>query len=245
MKSSFKLFSVRGIDIRMHLTFPLVLAWAAFQFSTISWNPTAGALFGVITISLLFVIVTLHELGHSFAALHFGVPVRRIVLLPIGGVAELENMPEKPAQELVIAIAGPAVNVAIGILMWLLTHLFDIPLAGPSRILSNLTAVTFDAVFGYLFFYNVIIAVFNMLPAFPMDGGRVLRALLAMGFGRRRGTSIAVFLGQGLAVLLGIWGFMGGGFFTVFIAFFIFMGAGREGELVKAPVLQEPAVTGQ
>jgi Zn-dependent protease len=133
MNSSLKLFSVRGIDIRLHITFPLILVWAAFQFGLIAGLGLTGALFGIITISLLFVLVTLHELGHSFAALHYGVPVKQIVLLPIGGVAQLREMPDKPVQEFVIAIAGPAVNVLIAILMGMAAIAFRIPIVNPIR----------------------------------------------------------------------------------------------------------------
>ena len=113
MGGSFKLFSIWGIDIKMHITFPLILIWAAVQFGYLSDGGMTGAIFGVIVVSLLFVIVTLHELGHSYAALQYGVPVNDIVLLPIGGVAQLKRIPENPWQEFVIAIAGPAVNFAL------------------------------------------------------------------------------------------------------------------------------------
>ena len=230
MNSSLKLFSVRGIDIRLHLTFPLILVWAAFQFGVMSGGGLAGALFGVIAISLLFVLVTLHELGHSFAALNYGVPVERIVLLPIGGVAQLRNMPEKPKQEFVIALAGPAVNVVLAILMGGVAALFGLSLTNP---LTSGVSLSFGAIFSYIFFYNVVLAVFNMIPAFPMDGGRVLRAALAMKLEYGRATSIAVSLGRGLAVLFGLYGLFTGQFFSVLIAIFIFSGATQEGQMVK------------
>jgi Zn-dependent protease len=230
MNSSLKLFSVRGIDIRVHLTFPLILVWAAFQFGVLGGGGLAGALFGVIAISLLFVLVTLHELGHSFAALHYGVPVERIVLLPIGGVAQLRNMPDNPKQEFVIALAGPAVNVALAILMGGTAVLFGLPLTNP---LTSGILLTFGALFSYIFFYNVILAIFNMIPAFPMDGGRVLRSALAMKLEYGQATSIAVSLGRGLAVLFGLYGLLNGQFFSVLIAIFIFSGATQEGQMVK------------
>ena len=229
MNSSLKLFSVRGIDIRVHLTFPLILIWAAFQFGVMGGG-LSGALFGVIAILLLFVLVTLHELGHSFAALYYNVPVERIVLLPIGGVAQLRHMPDNPKQEFVIALAGPAVNVVLAALMFVIALPFGLPLTNP---LTGGVSLTFSAIFAYIFFYNVILAVFNMIPAFPMDGGRVLRAALAMWLEYGRATNIAVMLGRSLAVLFGLYGLLNGQFFTVLIAIFIFSGATQEGQMVE------------
>ncbi len=230
MNSSLKLFSVRGIDIRLHLTFPLILVWAAFQFGVMAGGGLSGALFGVVAISLLFVLVTLHELGHSFAALHYGVPVERIVLLPIGGVAQLRHMPDNPRQEFIIALAGPAVNVALAVLMGGAAILFSLPLFNP---LTGGITLSFGAIFSYVFFYNAILAIFNMIPAFPMDGGRVLRSALAMKLDYGRATQIAVTLGRGLAVLFGLYGLLNGQFFSVLIAIFIYTGATQEGQMVR------------
>jgi Zn-dependent protease/predicted transcriptional regulator len=183
-----------------------------------------GALFGVVVVSLLFVLVTLHELGHSFAALHYGIPVRQIVLLPIGGVAQLEEMPEKPSQELVIAIAGPLVNVVLAILMGIIFFILNLPIVNP---LSALTLSPL-AVFWYLLIYNVVLAIFNMLPAFPMDGGRVLRAFLAMLMSYERATAVAVNIGRLIALALGLYGLLNGAFFTILIAIFIFTAGTQE-----------------
>ena len=117
MGSSFRLFRVRGIDIRIHATFPLILVWSALQFGLLSEQGLSGAAFGVVATLLLFAIVVLHELGHSIAAQRYGVPVKQIVLLPIGGVAQLERIPEKPVEEFVIAIAGPMVNFGLAIVL--------------------------------------------------------------------------------------------------------------------------------
>jgi Zn-dependent protease len=119
MGNSIRLLTVRGIDIRVHVTFPLILIFAILQFGVFTGQGIAGAIFGVIVTLLLFTIVVLHELGHSVAAQYYGVPVTQIVLLPIGGVAQLERIPENPVQELVIAIAGPLVNVVIAIVLYL------------------------------------------------------------------------------------------------------------------------------
>lgn len=233
MKSSIKLLSVRGIDINIHMTFPLILLWAAFQYGFLARGGWEGALFGIIIVSLLFVLVTLHELGHSFAARSFGVPVQQIVLLPIGGVAQLKHMPRKPIQELIIALAGPAVNVALVLILGTIAILFNMNVLNPLTILSSGFALSFSTIFGYLFLYNIILALFNMLPAFPMDGGRVLRALLAMRFDYGKATNFAARIGQAFAVLLGIYGLFNGGIFMIFIALFVYTGASQENQLVQ------------
>lgn len=233
MGSSFSLLTVRGIDIRMHITFPLILVWAAIQFGYVAGAGTVGAIFGVIVVSLLFAIVTLHELGHSFAAQYYGVPVERIVLLPLGGVAQLRNIPENPWQEFVIAIAGPAVNFVLAAVLYPIALLFDLDIRGALGALDNLQAITFEAVFGYVFIYNLFLAIFNLIPAFPMDGGRILRAGLASQLPYARATAIAVTIGRSFAWLLGLWGFLGGGFIMILIAFFIYTGAGQEGQMVQ------------
>jgi Zn-dependent protease/CBS domain-containing protein len=235
MGNSIKLFSVRGIAIRMHITFPLILIWAALQFSLLNQAGLAGAAFGVTVTLLLFGIVVLHELGHSLAALRYGVPVRQIVLLPLGGIAELARIPEKPRQEFVIAIAGPLVNFGLAILLAMVGLVFgqEIGLARLSGTLSGLGRLNFDSLFNYVFTSNLLLGVFNLLPAFPMDGGRILRALLATQLDYARATAIAVSVGQSLAVLMGLWGVLGGGFFLILIAIFIFSGAGQENQLVR------------
>ena len=233
MGSSLKLFTVRGIDVRLHLTFPLILLWAAFQFGTASGAGAAGAIFGVTAVSLLFVLITLHELGHSFAAQRYGVPVKQIVLSPIGGVAQLTRMPEKPIEEFVIAIAGPAVNFVIAGLMWVVAALLNINLGNALTVLSGYGGVSLSALFTYIFVYNIFLAVFNLLPAFPMDGGRVFRSLLAMRLEYVRATKIAATVGRGLAILMGIYGLFNGSIFMALIAVFIYTGATQEERMVK------------
>ncbi len=233
MGGSLKLFTVRGIDVRLHLTFPLILLWAAFQFGVASGAGMAGAVFGITAVSLLFVLITLHELGHSFAAQHYGVPVKQIVLSPIGGVAQLTRMPEKPVEEFVIAIAGPAVNFVIALLMWGTAVILDINLGNALAVLSGYGGVSLSALFTYIFVYNIFLAVFNLLPAFPMDGGRVFRSLLAMRLEYVWATKIAATVGRGIAILMGIYGLFNGGFFMVLIAIFIFSGATQEERMVQ------------
>lgn len=233
MGSSLKLFTVRGIDIRLHITFPLILLWAAFQFGLASGAGMAGAIFGVTAVSLLFVLITLHELGHSVAAQHYGVPVKQIILSPIGGVAQLMRMPEKPVQEFVVAIAGPAVNFIIAGLMWLAALALGISLSNPLSVLVGLGGVSLTSLFTYIFVYNIFLAVFNLLPAFPMDGGRVFRSLLAMKLDYVKATRIAASVGRGLAVLMGIYGLFNGGIFLILIAIFIYSGATQEERMVR------------
>ena len=233
MGSSLKLFTVRGIDIRLHITFPLILLWAAFQFGIASGAGLTGAIFGVTAVSLLFVLITLHELGHSFAAQYYGVPVKQIILSPIGGVAQLTRMPEKPVQEFVVAIAGPAVNFVIAGLMWLAALALGISLSNPLNVLVGMGGVSLTSLFTYIFVYNIFLAVFNLLPAFPMDGGRVFRSLLAMKLDYVKATRIAASVGRGLAVLMGIYGLFNGGIFLTLIAIFIYSGATQEEQMVR------------
>ncbi len=235
MNNAIKLFKVKGIDIKMHITFPLILLWGALSFGLFNGGGVEGAAYGVLVTSLVFLIVVLHELGHSIAALNYGVPVRQIILLPIGGVAQLEEIPEDPVKELVIAIAGPAVNFVLAILMAAAA-----PILGQSLSLQNISGIagilgqlTFASVFLYIFTTNLFIGVFNLIPAYPMDGGRILRALLATRLRYTRATAIAVSIGQILSWGFGLWGFLNGNFFLILLAIFIYMGAGQEGRLVQ------------
>ena len=232
MGNSLKLFSIRGIEVKLHITFPLILIWAALQFGLLAGN-LSSALFGVVAVSFLFVLVTLHELGHSFAAQYYGVPVKQIVLSPLGGVAQLAHIPEKPIQEFVIAIAGPAVNVVIAILMGLLAFGTGITIGNPLAGLSIASGFSLQALFSYIFFYNILLALFNLMPAFPLDGGRIFRSLLAMRLEYVQATNIAATVGRALAIALGLYGIFNGGFFLVLIAVFIFVGAGQEAAQVK------------
>lgn len=236
MGSSFRIARIKGIDIRVHITFALLLVWAAVEWGLWRGLGLAGALYGVVSIGLLFVCVTLHELAHSLVAQRYGATVRGITLLPIGGVAYLEGKPERPAQEFWMALAGPAVNIVLAVLIGIVTlpllswRLLDgfgalirvLDGLGPERLLVDLLQA------------NIGLAVFNLLPAFPMDGGRVLRSLLASQMDELDATRIAVRVGQGLAVLLGLIGLLGimvpflGTMNLILIAAFIFFGAQQE-----------------
>jgi Zn-dependent protease len=227
MNRSLKLFTIKGIDIRLHITFPLILAWAALQFGQM-FGSLNGALFGVVAIIILFMLVTLHELGHSFAAMAYDVPVKQIILSPIGGVAQLMRMPDKPAQELIIAIAGPAVNILMAFLMLALAAALGIDFGTLFSAATGLAGATLLALFSYVFVSNIFLAVFNLIPAFPMDGGRVLRALLALPLDYARATNLAANVGRVFAVLFVIYGLLNGNFFLIMIAIFIFGAATQE-----------------
>src|SRR4051812_10398728 len=189
MAWSFRIARVAGIDIKVHLTFFLILFWGAAQWSRFG---VRGYLFGIALVLLLFLCVTLHELGHSVVAQKFGVRVRQIVLLPIGGVAMMERIPRNPWQELWIALAGPLVNVVIAA-----------ALAGGLFVRSQLTSMSLGELlnlgsegpsigllFRWLLNANIVLVIFNMIPAFPLDGGRVFRALLAMRLPYARATAV-------------------------------------------------------
>jgi Zn-dependent protease/CBS domain-containing protein len=219
MNWSIRLGRIAGTELKIHLTFILFLAWIAIVHWARGGAP--AAIEGVIYISLIFGCVLLHELGHATAARAYGIPTPDITLLPIGGVARLQRMPDKPAQELVVALAGPLVNVIIALGLFFVLGQLSSPLQfgwveDPRvHMLSRLASV------------NVMLVLFNLIPAFPMDGGRVLRALLAMALPYSRATQVAAGIGQGLAFVFGFVGL----FYNpllIFIAFFIYLGAAQE-----------------
>jgi Zn-dependent protease/CBS domain-containing protein len=234
--SSIKLFTIGGIEIKMHITFPLILIIAAVQFGFLSAGgfSLSGALFGVVVTLILFVCVVLHELSHSLTAIRMGFPVRQIVLLPLGGVAQIERMPERPGQEFLMAIAGPLTNVVIAAALLAI----GLPLqmewqASLRKLALNPGELGWQDILPYLVFTNLTLAVFNLLPAFPMDGGRVLRALLATVMPFTRATALAVSIGQGLAWLLGLAGLWTGNITWILVAVFVYAGAGQEGRMIQ------------
>jgi len=229
MGRSLKIGSVRGIDVRLHITFPLIVLWAAFDWGSSSYLGWSGALYGALLVLLLFVCVVLHELGHSLVAIHFGGSVKDITLLPIGGVAQMRRIPAKPAHELLIALAGPAVNIAIAALLGLVIWSSG---GGHVPIIWRLMRIALtpspNGLLVYLFLANAGMALFNLIPAFPMDGGRVFRALLTMATNHLRATLVAARTGQLVAV-----GFLVGAVYLMspmllLVGFFIFTGAAQE-----------------
>jgi Zn-dependent protease len=180
--SGIKLFSVGGIEVKMHITFPLILIWAAIQFGFLNQTgfSISGAAFGVVVTLMLFICVVIHELAHSLTAIRMGFPVSDIVLLPLGGVSQIEQMPERPIQELLLAIAGPLSNIIIAGVLIITGAVLSRNLGrGFVRVLTMPTQLGWADTLSYLILTNLALAFFNLLPAFPMDGGRVLRSLLA------------------------------------------------------------------
>jgi Zn-dependent protease len=228
MKSSINLGKIFGIDLKINITFLFLLIWVAFS-SLLTGASIGNAFTEVLFIIALFGIVVLHELGHALTAQGFGISTKDITLLPIGGVARLEKMPEDPKQELLVAIAGPAVNLILaGLLTFglLVSGFFNQPIS-LGMVESNLWIRLLTA--------NVTLFLFNLLPAFPMDGGRVLRSLLSLRMGAVKATKIAANIGKGAALLLGIAGI----FFNpwlVLTAIFVWVGASSEANTV---LLQE------
>jgi Zn-dependent protease len=239
MSWSIKVGQLFGIDLKIHITFLAILVWGAFNY-----GGSAGPLYGVLVIVAIFTLVVLHELGHSLAAMWYGIAVRDITLLPIGGVARLERMPEKPVQELVVALAGPAVNVVLaGILLPLVIALnpvqsipFSIRLATEPSLLGLLT---------FLLLVNVSLVIFNMIPAFPLDGGRVFRAFIGFFTNHQQATSIAVNIGRLFAMGMGLVGIFTGQIFLTLIAFFIFIAGGQENQAVAARGILRNVQAGQ
>lgn len=240
MPWSITLGSVRGIPIKFHLTFVLILIWGAYQYG--GNNGVSGMIYGAGLTLLLFGIVLLHELGHSLAALYFGIPVKDITLLPIGGVARLERMPEKPAQELVVAAAGPAVNVALIFVFTPLLFLVRDDLFGGSLMRSMLAGPSLAGTLVFLSIVNLSLLIFNLIPAFPLDGGRIFRSILAMFVGTPRATRVAVRVGQGFAIILAVIGIIPPfNIFTILVALFIFSAGGAEGRAVAVRTVLDGA----
>ncbi len=219
---AWKIGRVFGIDLYIHATFVLLLGWVAFS------HIAGGAVAiyrGLALVVAVFTIVVMHELGHALVARRFGIRTRDITLLPIGGVSHLERIPEKPIEELLVTAAGPAVNVVLALLLWGV-----LALAGVSTSPEGLGVVG-GSFLTKLLWVNVTLAVFNLLPAFPMDGGRVLRAALALKMDYVRATEIAARLGQGMALLFGGLGLLYSPILLL-IAIFVWMGARQESTMV-------------
>ena len=230
MGRSFLLAKIKGINIQVHPTFTLVLVWAAWEWGIIQELGPSGALYGIALTCLLFLCVTLHELAHSLVAIRYGVRVRDITLLPFGGLARLESELPHPAQEFWVALSGPAVNLVLAVVLgaitspWLDWH----SMADLGRLMRRLNETGLERLLIYLMTANAGLAIFNLLPAFPMDGGRMLRALLSLRLNELTATRIAMRIAQGLAMLIGLLGLASGSWSQVVVAVFIFGGARME-----------------
>ncbi|HNK63530.1 MAG TPA: site-2 protease family protein [Anaerolineales bacterium] len=225
MKWQWKLGKFAGIEVYIHATFLLLIGWVGYSHWLEHQN-WFEALKGVGFILTLFLCVILHEYGHALTARKYGIKTRDITIYPIGGVARLERMPERPIEELWVALMGPAVNVVIAV--GLFTYL---NLTGQLVPLSELTVAS-GSFLERVVAVNGSLVLFNLLPAFPMDGGRVLRALLAMRMDYVRATQVAASIGQGMALLFGLIGLFGNAM-LLFIAFFIWIGASQEASAVQ------------
>jgi len=233
MKWSLRIGKLFGIPVFIHFTFLLFLAWVG----AMSWHEAqslSAALEGVLFICTIFACVVLHELGHALTARRYGIPTRDITLLPIGGVARLERMPDDPRQELWVALAGPVVNVVIA------AALFVGSQVSASMFSLGVEGLTTGSFVARVIVVNIFLVLFNLLPAFPMDGGRVLRALLATRMEYPRATRIAATIGQSMALLFGLAGLVGfpgviesGNPMLVFIALFVWIGAAQEANMVQ------------
>jgi Zn-dependent protease len=230
MGGSFKIGRAFGIDVKVHWSFFLILVF----FGYLAFRDSGSLVNALVTVGIvvaLFFCVLLHEYGHSLVAIRLGSEVQDITLLPIGGLAKMKSLPERPIDEVKVAVAGPLVNVVLAPIFFGLALLFGGGLSVPTNILSG--AESLGQVFGALGAINVALVVFNMIPAFPMDGGRVLRGLLATRLGPVRATDISSTIGQGFAILFILVGFLGQNFLLAIVGFFVFLGASGEAQLVR------------
>lgn len=225
MRWSWKIGRIAGIDLYVHATFFFLILWVV-SLHAFQGRGLEGVVSGVTFILALFACVILHEFGHALTARRFGIPTKDITLLPIGGVSRFERMPDKPWQEFWVAIAGPLTSLATAAAIYVALFLSDgfQPVTGLS--------ITGGPFLERLLVANVMLAVFNLIPAFPMDGGRVLRALLATRFDYVRATQIAASVGQALALVFGLFGLFRDPF-LLFIAFFVWIGAAAEAHSVQ------------
>jgi Zn-dependent protease/CBS domain-containing protein len=214
---SFSLGAVAGIPIRIHFTFLFLLLFLAW----IEYNQGGHVVAELAFVLGIFGCVLLHELGHSLMAASFGIKTRDIVLYPIGGISSLSSM-GTPHQEFWITAAGPAVNIVLAAITFVLAHATHTWNPLKTLDIENIPILQ------RLVIANIFLAIFNLIPAFPMDGGRLLRSALAGVIGKEHATRLAATVGQGFAILFGVWGFLHGDLILVFIAIFVFLAAGQE-----------------
>jgi Zn-dependent protease len=256
MRGSLKLFTWFGIPVHLHWTFGLIFLYAAW-IGYENGLDLLGTVWLMGFFVALFCCVLLHEYGHSLTARRYGVETKDIILTPIGGIARLERMPEKPIQEFLVAIAGPMVNVVIAVLLfflsmliftgerweffqWFLQNQFSFSDGEDPSVVMEESGIKMSSLMFYLpvlVATNVALVVFNMIPAFPMDGGRIFRALLAMRIGRVRATKWASYLGQAIAVFFIVFGLWNNAFTLALIGFFVFTTARSENSMVQLDAL--------
>ena len=222
---SLTIATFRGVPVRADLSLLILAVWAVSDAVRAVSNPLLGLVIGLATCALVVASVALHEFGHTAVALRYGCRVRDITLMLFGGRATLLDMPREPAREFWMAIAGPAVSAALWLLAGLLARLH-----GARMALVAATPLDRVALFllGYLSWLNRTLLLFNLLPAFPMDGGRVLRSVLARRMGRLRATYVAMRVGKGMAILMGVYGIATRQWMLALIAYFVFTSAEAE-----------------
>ena len=228
MKWSWKIGRFAGIDTFVHATFLLLVGWAAWAAYSGAGTVLAVVL-GVGFLLAVFASVLMHELGHALVARRYGIRTRRIILSPIGGLAQLEGMPSKPSQEMAVALAGPAVNFALAAVLWAIGSIAGGPL-----------------LYGFvesLMFANVTLGLFNLVPAFPMDGGRALRAFLSQRMSNRSATEIAAFIGKSVAIAMAIVGLFTN-WMLVLIAAFVWFAANQEVKAARWEAAYDEAIYG-
>lgn len=220
----------RGVSIKIHPTFALLLVWVVYQWGYAANAGIPGVIFGTLVLLAVFGCVLAHEIAHAIVAMRYGLAVHDITLLPIGGVARIEHASLTPRSESLIALAGPAVNVAIAVMLTPIVVLVAMArnVNQAFGILLYADEISIAGFILYLWIANILLAVFNLLPAFPMDGGRVLRALLSIRNSRLSATRIAAYAGQSFAVLLALAGILMGDFILPMVSVFILISAQLE-----------------
>lgn len=231
MKRALTLGRIAGVRVQVHWTFLLLILWIIFS-GIWSGTSTAGIFWSNLFVIVLFGCVVLHELGHALSAKQFGISTKEITLLPIGGVASLEDIPEEPREELLITLAGPVVNIVIAFVLYLVIPFDFIQQLDESQVEQFFSEISARNFLFLLFYANVLLAAFNFIPAFPMDGGRILRALLSMRMDRVQATQIAANLGQLVAVIFFFFGLLYNPFLAL-IGVFVFFGAFGENVMVQ------------
>lgn len=241
MRWSWQIARVAGIPVRIHATFALLVAWIFFGILA-GGEGIAAAASAALLILAIFGCIVLHEFGHALTARRYGIRTRDITLLPIGGVARLERIPDRPLHEFLVAIAGPVVTLVIAVLLFVVLGALQPDLA--NRLLAYMNPIwnvftkvpPVDGAGGFvaeLFLVNVMILLFNLIPAFPMDGGRVLRAVLATRLDYVTATQLAAAVGQMIAVLFAVVGIMSHSLLLPLVALFVFLAAGQESSMAR------------
>jgi len=232
---SVKIGSIYGVDVKLHPSFALILLWVLYQWGYAASAGWRGVVFGTLVLLAVFACVVIHELAHALVAMRHGLAVRDITLLPIGGVARIEHVALSPRSEILIALAGPLANVAIALLLTPVV-LFVAVAHNIHQALGILVYADQLSIVGfllYLWIANIMLALFNLLPAFPMDGGRVLRAWLSGSRGRLKATQVAVAVGQLFALLFAVLGLLAGDYVLILLSLFILVAAQIEARHVQ------------